>query len=292
MRGLVINADDLSIHPDIDAGIVSAYRNGALTSCTMLMTTAHVEATMRQVVRPGLLPVGLHLSLTLGKAVAPPAEVPDLIDGEGHLKLSAARLLIRPSGPRVLAQIRREFEAQLALARDYGLAPTHADSHQHVHMAPEIFAVVEELLPRFGIRRIRFCRERLPRFAFGRDAPALLRRLNPLKWALLRWRAAGLRPSLETTDGFFGVVYSGALTRRALWALIETVPPDRSLEIGIHPGFPAPMGGGFYPRPGYNDFIASPARRLEHDILVDPGTIALIRRRGLALCGFDGRPKG
>ena len=38
--GLIVNADDLGIHPSINAGIISAYRRGILTSCTMLMTTA------------------------------------------------------------------------------------------------------------------------------------------------------------------------------------------------------------------------------------------------------------
>ncbi len=44
--GLIVNADDLGIHPNINAGIVSAYRRGILTSCTMLMTTAYFDQTI------------------------------------------------------------------------------------------------------------------------------------------------------------------------------------------------------------------------------------------------------
>lgn len=293
--GLIVNADDLGIHPSINAGIVSAYRRGILTSCTMLMTTAYFDQTIRDHVRPQALPIGVHLSLTLGKAVAPRGEVPDLVDEDGNLKLAADRLILSAfkgeRGGAVLRQIRREFEAQLAIARDHGLKPTHADSHQHVHMNPVIFRLLEELLPRFGIDRLRRSREAFHSFVLGPDLPDVMRRNNLAKWALLRWRAAALHPALATTDDFFGVLYSGAVTKRALLALLRAALPGRSLEICIHPGFPAPAGVRDYPRPGYNAFISAKARQTEHDVLADPDVVGLVRERGLDLRSFDGAIK-
>lgn len=293
--GLIVNADDLGIHPNVNAGILSAYRHGILTSCTMLMTTAYFEQTVRGYVRPKALPIGIHLSLTLGKAVAPHDKVPDLIDADGNLKLAADRLVLASfkgeRGDTLLQQIRREFEAQLAMARDHGLQPTHADSHQHVHMNPAIFRLVEELLPRFGIDRLRCSREAFHGFVLGPDLPDVMRRNNLAKWALLRWRAAGLRAALATTDDFFGVLYSGAVTKRALRALLSATAPARSLEICIHPGFPAPAGVRDYPRPGYNAFISTAARQNEHDALTDQSLAGLVRERGLTLRSFEGALK-
>jgi predicted glycoside hydrolase/deacetylase ChbG (UPF0249 family) len=293
--GIIVNADDLGIHPSINAGILSAYRGGVLTSCTMLMTTAYLQQTVRDYVRPQLLPIGVHLSLTLGQAVAPAAAVPDLVDAQGNLKLTADRLILASfkgrQGANLLAQIEREFEAQLAFARDHGLRPTHADSHQHVHMNPAIFSVVEKLLPRFGIDRMRLSREAFHGFVLGRDLPELIRRNNLPKWALLRWRAAGLRRGLATPDEFFGVLYSGVVSKHALLALLRAASPQRSLEICIHPGFPAPQGVNEYPRPGYNAFISAQARQAEHDVLADPDVADLIRAQGLALRAFDGSVK-
>src|SRR5262249_8533317 len=247
-------------------------------------------------VRPEALPIGIHLSLTLGKASAPLAKVPDLVDAQGDLKLSASRLLVSSFGGdlgrRLLAQIRAEFEAQLALARDWGLRPTHADSHQHVHMNPAIFALAQELLPRYSVTRMRFCREPLPFSLSMTDLPALVQRLNPAKWALLRWRATQVRPRLATNEDFFGILYSGATSKDVLMAIVSGISRDRSMEICIHPGFPAPRGPTFYPRPGYNDFINSPAPRIEHDILLDEDLRELVRRRRLVLRAFDGRAKG
>jgi len=292
--GLIVNADDLGIHPDINAGILSAYRNGILTSCTMLMTTAFREHTVRDYVRPAVLPIGIHLSLTLGQAVAPHDQVPDLVDEQGNLKLTADRLVFASfkgdRGRDLLDQIGREFSAQLGLARDSGLHPTHADSHQHVHMNPTIFRLLEDLLPRYGIKHLRYASERF--HVVASDLPALIRRNNPAKWALLRWRSRQLRPQLATTADFAGILYSGIMTKRALMAEIMRLRATGSLEICIHPGFPAPLGQAFYPRPGYNAFITSAARQAEHDLLTDPDVQDLVRRRSLILRAFDGRPKG
>jgi chitin disaccharide deacetylase len=290
--GLIVNADDLGIHPNINAGILSAYRRGIVTSCTMLMTTPYFDQTIHDFVRPHALPIGIHLSLTLGKAIAPINEVPDLVDAEGNLKLKAAQLILAAfkgrQGDAVFRQIRREIEAQLALALDHGLRPSHADSQQHVHMNPAIFHLIEELLPRFGIETMRRSREAFHAFVLGPDLLDIVRRNNLAKWALLRWRAAGLHPALATTDDFFGVLYSGAVTKRAMRAMLQVAVPERSLEICVHPGFPAPQGVNIYRQTSNNTFISSSARQTEHNLLVDQDIAELVRERGIALRSFDG----
>ena len=288
--GLIINADDLGIHPNINAGIASAYQRGILSSCTMLVTTAFLEQTVREFVRPAQLPIGIHLSLTLGKASAPCSKVPELVDEEGNLKLSASQLICSRFGKysSLITQIRCEFESQLALARDFGLRPTHADSHQHVHMNPEIFTALEEILPRFGINRLRFCKEPFSILTLSEHPAALIRRFNLVKWGVLRWRSTQIKPQLISNDYLFGIICSGIMNKKALIAAIASAPTGAATEICIHPGFPAPAGERFYPRSGYNAFISSPARQIEHDILLDKDLIDLITRRGLALRAFDG----
>jgi len=292
--GLIVNADDLGYHPRINAGIVSAWRGGIVTSATMLMTTPYLDETVREAVRGAGLPVGIHLALTVGKSVAGHAAVPDLTDEAGDLTLTAQRLLLAAFASeaerRLLAQIRRELEAQLALARDHGVRPTHADSHQHVHMNPAIFALVEELLPRFGIERVRMSREALSLRAVA-GALAHGQPINLAKLALLRWVARSIRPRLATTDDFFGVIDTGGVTKPAIMAAIEGLAADRSLEMCVHPGFPVPAVEAIYRQPDVNAWIISPARQVEHDALVDAEVGALVRRRGLVLRSFDGAEK-
>ena len=40
-RRLVVNADDLGLHPALDAGILRAHREGVVTSATLLATGTH-----------------------------------------------------------------------------------------------------------------------------------------------------------------------------------------------------------------------------------------------------------
>jgi len=293
--GIIINADDLGIHPRINAGIVSAYRHGVLTSSTMLLTTPYLEETVREIVRPGLLPVGLHLSLTLGKAVAPLADVPDLVDEEGYFKHSAGRLIVRSfsddKGRLLFEQVRRELTAQLALAHDWGIRPTHLDSHQHVHMNPAIFRICEAEARRFGVTRMRVCHEPFPWFALHLEISKVLRRRNHAKWALIRWVSRAIDPHVATSDRFFGTVYSGIMLKRVLRALLQRTSSQQSLEIGIHPGFPVPPQELSRSERGFADFISSPLRQNEHDALIDNEIAALIRRQGLQPRAYDGALK-
>ncbi len=100
---------------------------------------------------------------------------------------------------------------------------------------PAIYAVVEELAGRFGVRHIRFARERLYAFELGQDLPATVARNNHVKWLLLSWLARRIERRLKTPDEFFGVKYSGVMTRRALLGAVRGTRAE-TLEIGIHPG--------------------------------------------------------
>jgi chitin disaccharide deacetylase len=291
--GLIVNADDLGIHPSINDGILSAHRHGIVSSATMLMTTPYLVETIREI-RNSSLPVGIHLSLTLGKTIAGHSNVPDLVDDNSDFNLTARRILLcsfsRDKERRTLPQIRREFEAQLSLARDHGIRATHADSHQHIHMNPAIFFVLEELLPRYGIKRLRYSRETFAVRGLGE----LVRQgkiTNLAKIALLRKLSRRIRPQLTTTDGFFGVLHSGAVSRQALRAAILRHSRTHSLEVCIHPGFSAARDETTYPQSYVNEFISSSLRRTEHDLLIDREFLELVQQRGLVLRDFDGRQK-
>jgi hypothetical protein len=157
-------------------------------------------------------------------------------------------------------------------------------------MHPAIFRIVEALAPRYGVTRVRFSRETLSlsRLASLKIPGGLS---NIAKWALLRSRSAQIRPKLATTDAFFGIIHSGLASRRALETTILAASADGSTEICIHPGFCAQREEAVYPQATYNAYISAPARRMEHDALVDEGVLELVRRRGFVLRAFDGRAK-
>ena len=290
---LILNADDLGIHPSIDRGIREAFESGLLSSATLLATTPYTESAAAMAREIGL-PTGLHLSLTLGQCAARPDDVPHLVDERGNLHHTARHYLFlgRQSdiARATYEEIRREFDAQFARARDLGVDLTHADSHQHVHMNPMIYRIVEGLAPRYGVTTLRFSHEPFCLTPFLRDGVANLRRRNPLKRAALASLSRRIRPRLAHPDGFFGVGHSGVLGAKALASYVRQIRPGQTVEIGLHPGHPARAEDSPYDIPGVTEFIAAADRGRELAAVtadtvrtaVDRANVAMISYRDLA----------
>lgn len=281
MASLIINADDLGVHPEINRGIAEAYCTGVLTSASLMVTTRYFHETINETVKRTGLPVGLHLCLTHGKAVAPSRSLADLADDEGRFTQTARKLITAaiPAGGQLAEQIRIELDAQIALARQEGIHPSHLDSDQHIHMNPAIFRIVEDLATKHGINAIRMVREPFFTFELWSGLSENVRRKNPLKFALMRLLARRIEPRIATSDRFFGLMYSGNLDKRSFIAFLHAIAGDDcSWEVSLHPGYPAPIDEANDYDPGLNRFISSPWRRQELDLLLDREVKSLIER--------------
>jgi predicted glycoside hydrolase/deacetylase ChbG (UPF0249 family) len=147
--------------------------------------------------------------------------------------------------------------------------------------------MVEDLAEKYGVLRVRLCREPFFPFELITGLAANLRRLNPAKLALVRVLQRSLRPRLRTTDRFFGLMYSGRMTSRAFTGLLDHVCKTPGVyEVGMHPGHAARSGETVYPRQSYNAFIASPEREAECRLLTEPGLRQRIEARGIRLMSF------
>jgi len=295
MAYLIINADDLGADIEVDRGIVDAFRNGILTSTTLLVTFApHWEESARAAKAAGL-PTGVHLSLTHGYAVAPRDRVPDLIDGQGRFAFSAGRIITMGAPTKrenadLYEQMRTELAAQIDLVQQRGFAISHLDSHQHVHMNPAIFEIVQDLAAKHSIPAVRFVRERFFGFQLRHGVVANLRRKNLLKALLVRRLAGGIIPKVRTNDVFFGVMQSDTMDKWIFTRLLRSIArTDLVWEVGMHPGFSARA-----PRPELqievNDWFASPARRSELDLLLDPEVKELIQKEHITLVSYANMP--
>jgi predicted glycoside hydrolase/deacetylase ChbG (UPF0249 family) len=286
--GLIINADDLGLDESTTRGIVSAFQQGLVSSASLIVTMP-TGGDAAKIALAAKVPVGLHVDLTQGHAITG-AQFARIADESGVFKLSASEL-IRMSRRDIalIDQIRGEIRAQLGRAADFGLKLTHVDSHQHVHMSPTIFAVLEEEASKFDVKHIRFSRESPRNLFLGRAYAAILARNNFPKWAILRAHSVRIKPQLETPDVFFGILHSGSVVKRVLLDFLRTAPAHRSVEICIHPGLPEQSAAKINNR--FSAFSSSVLRRLEYDALVDSEVIALVRKRGLVLRSFDGKAK-
>ena len=224
-RRLIINADDLGLHPLIDAGILRCHREGIVTSASICASGGtFVEAAARA--REAGLDVGVHLTLVGEAPLSPPDSVPTLAPG-GRLPPGYATLFRRMLfGQVAMPEIELELSAQVARVRDAGLDVSHLDSHQHVHLHPSLLPLTFRLARRFGIRALR---------AATRLDPLV--GLRPAVLAVFAHRAARLagEEGLKVPDAVLGLAETGGLSEERLLRVLDRLPPGTS-ELVCHPG--------------------------------------------------------
>src|ERR1041384_2429184 len=115
-KNLIVNADDFGQSRGINQGIISASRNGIVTSASLMVRwPAAAEAAAYAREYPALS-IGLHIDL--GEQI--------LRDGEWVPLYSVVSL-------KSETEVRDEINHQLGVFdRLLGHPPTHLDSHQHV----------------------------------------------------------------------------------------------------------------------------------------------------------------
>jgi predicted glycoside hydrolase/deacetylase ChbG (UPF0249 family) len=234
-RRLIVNADDMGLHRGINAGILRCHRDGIVTSASLCAGGAAFDDAALGLKASGL-DMGVHLTLSGEAAVAPASALPTLAP-EGRLPVYFTALFGGLLTGRIKTEeVERELTAQLSRVADAGLAPSHLDSHQHVHLHPALLPVVLRLARRFGVGAVRAARRMVP-----------LLGLRPAALALFAWRAARLvrREGLRSPDAMVGVAESGGLDEDRLTRAIDRLPEGTS-ELICHPGTDGAAIGSAY----------------------------------------------
>ena len=112
-QALIINADDLGLWPSIDAGILAAWRDGAISDSSVFATAPSLAQVLRQAREAGL-PVGVHLNLTYGAPLDPPEEIPALLSPMGTFTKRQSWTAPLPSD-QVRLELTRQVERIYAL---------------------------------------------------------------------------------------------------------------------------------------------------------------------------------
>jgi len=235
LRRLIVNADDLGLHPGINAGIFHSHRNGIVTSASICAGGAALDDAVAGVKASGL-EVGVHLTLSGEAPVSPPSALPTLAPA-GRLPAYFTALFWGLTTGRIrTSEVERELAAQISRVADSGLTAAHLDSHQHVHLHPALLPIVVRLARRFGVGALRAGRRVVP-----------LLGLRPAALALFAWRAArhARREGLRSPDAMLGVAESGRLREDRLLRAIDRLPAGTS-ELICHPGTDGAAIGSAY----------------------------------------------
>jgi hopanoid biosynthesis associated protein HpnK len=238
-RRLVVTADDFGRSSSINRAVIHAYREGILTSASLMVNgVAAAEAVALAREHPGL-GVGLHLTLVRGQPSLPAGELVGWVDARGQLPvrpvLAGFRCFFRR--PSQLA-VEREVAAQFARFRSTGLALDHVDGHLHFHLHPRVVRLLLRRSGEWGIRAMRLTRDPLwlnLRLSGGRYGYRLTHALA-FGW-LARWIAPQFRArAIVHTDRVFGLLQDGRVDAGYVERLVSRLPPGDS-ELYAHSSF-------------------------------------------------------
>jgi Uncharacterized protein conserved in bacteria len=156
VKKLIVNADDFGLHADVNQAIIQGHKLGCITSTSLMPTGTAAEAAAALAKETPTLGVGVHLTLVAERPVLPPEKVPSLVDADGrffpdHMVFIKKYLM----GKIAMAELRAECAAQIERIEDWGLKPTHLDSHQHLHVLPGLFDICLELAEKHRIKKMR-----------------------------------------------------------------------------------------------------------------------------------------
>jgi predicted glycoside hydrolase/deacetylase ChbG (UPF0249 family) len=153
-RFLIINADDLGMSPEINAGILSGLYQGCISDTSLMASGPCAASAARDLLTSGRDHAGIHIDLDPLFGWKP----------GGRERHSRADLMKLFEEGEFLDACTREIRDQIVRFLDFKLIPTHIDTHHHVHGFPAIFSLLLEMAAEYQVPAMRFSRAgyRLP----------------------------------------------------------------------------------------------------------------------------------
>lgn len=268
---LIVNADDFGYFRGVSEGIIEAATRGIVTATGVLANTARFETDIPLLRDCAALDAGVHLNLTDGRPLTADMRA-RLTRWGGRFPGKFAVVQAVMMGAIRTRDVQVEWRAQIERCLDAGLKLQFLNSHEHVHMLPGLFKLVQNLADEYRIAHVRLANADLWR---SRGGGAVIR------GAIVRTLAtvAGRRVA-QPVARFVGLEASGKLRLADLDAVTAGLQPGRVYELMCHPGR-VDRAEVRDPRLlGYHDWEGELAT------LTDPRSRELLRGRRIRLVGY------
>jgi predicted glycoside hydrolase/deacetylase ChbG (UPF0249 family) len=155
-RLLLVNADDFGMCHAVNEAIIRSLEEGIVTSCSVMVPCPWALHALAWLQEAPEVPFGVHLTSVSEQPtyrwgpITCRAEVPSLVDEAGYFYPESR---IDEFVDQVdVAELEREYRAQIEHVLNVGLRPTHLDSHCAIHTRrEEIFEMTLGLAREYGL---------------------------------------------------------------------------------------------------------------------------------------------
>jgi predicted glycoside hydrolase/deacetylase ChbG (UPF0249 family) len=223
---VIVNVDDLGLHPAVRRAVEECAALGTVTSASVMANG--IDLALVRPIRG--VSMGAHLNVLRGKPLSPLHEVRSLVGSNGLFLGSFGRFAARVlRGVIRKDELRLEWSRQIAKLQSHGLELSHVDGEKHTHCLPGLFDVACEVAADAGIPWVRRSAEVYGNFTLG--APWLRR-------ALLRAMCDHAQPrqGRRCTDAVWGIAEQGARFSSDACARALVGVEGATIEIVCHPG--------------------------------------------------------
>jgi Uncharacterized protein conserved in bacteria len=150
---LIIHADDVGMCHSVNVATIEAMEKGVVSSASIMVPCPWMPEIADYCRTHPDSDFGLHLTLTSEwkyyrwRPVTPYSEVPGLIDSEGFMHRSETDTAAKASAE----EVEKEIRAQIARARQFGIKPTHVDSHMGTLFFGKFYPVYTRVAKESGV---------------------------------------------------------------------------------------------------------------------------------------------
>jgi predicted glycoside hydrolase/deacetylase ChbG (UPF0249 family) len=225
---LIVNADDYGYFPCVSRGILEAAALGAVTATGILANGPNLNGQIAWLRGYARLDLGVHLNLTSRHPLTS-AMAEKLEKSAGRFPGAFAMTGEILAGRIGVDDVRVEWRAQIETVLGLGVELQFLNSHEHIHMLPQLFKLAMGLAKEYRIPHLRLTRaEWLPPFFFSCLARNVL--LQAMESANAMRTGVGV-------PLFIGLSRSGKLDGAYLSKRFATLKPGLTYELMCHPGF-------------------------------------------------------
>lgn len=238
---LIVNADDFGLNSGINRAIIETHQQGIVTSTSLMVNCPNTKEAAELAKQNPALGIGLHFNLTKGKPIS--GNINSLTDQSGFF-LGRTQFEMKMLAGKIKSQdIIQELNLQWDIFQSLGLACTHLDSHQHIHINLQIFKIISAFAREKDIP-VRIPNERMfirwqhwPSFFSPWNLYKLLRKIY-LHLQVGKIKKLAKKQSIKINQFFFSIFgcwpFSKNIELDFYKNIIKHVPPGFS-ELMCHP---------------------------------------------------------
>lgn len=203
MKKLIITADDYGMCADVNKAIEECAEAGVVLSTNVMTNMPCCGDAAHLKEKIPVLSVGLHYNFTAGTPISPIDKVSTLVDGDGKF-LSYNRIREACKNKTYdFAQVKTEMAAQYKRYVEICGEPDYWNTHQNVHVYPDVYSLFRDVSLEFGIKRMRSHQRIFVPSSTGKSDKSLKWTItNPVKCIMLdKWQRESEKMGISAPNG-------------------------------------------------------------------------------------------